>query len=93
MVDPSCTKNPTHLQALVKSVYDYASKLLDASNWERYWLVSYRHGVEVSRKLIYEVTLQKNMVATCACSLISKVTNLSMKAIDALYGTAQVKFI
>ncbi|MCB1109993.1 MAG: hypothetical protein KDK64_03360 [Chlamydiia bacterium] len=40
------------MKSTLQGIYDYSNKFFDDSYWQYYWLVTYRHGVEVGRQLI-----------------------------------------
>ena len=90
MVHPSCTTEETHLQSVVKSIYRYINNMFDKSDWDRYWKVTYKNGVEISKVLHYKIKLQPNPISSCECTLTPTVSDLSMNFIDSQFGKAVV---
>lgn len=87
---PNCSNIPSHLQSTVKSIYDYINTLFHNSSWNRYWMINTQNGVETSRNLHYEISLQNNPISSCACTLKPYLESIGMQAVDAFYGRANV---
>ena len=49
--------NDAAVQGAVQKLYDYSTEFFSGSDWDVYWLITTRHGHEVSRRLVYDVTI------------------------------------
>ena len=89
LVSSSCTEEAHHIKSVLKSIYGCMSKLLDKSSWDRYLETTYTSNrVKISHKIYYSVNLQNNPVLSCDCTLIPRLTGLSMSGRDVWYGLA-----
>ncbi len=91
MIHPSCTKEASHLQAAVQSIYKYVDTLFKKESLKPYWRVRFRDGIEVGRTLYYEVVVSGHAPDPCACTLPIKLVELTMKAVDIYHGATRVE--
>jgi hypothetical protein len=91
LVDSSCTKDSDHLKTSVQSIYNHITKFFNNSSWSRYWEVTEKNGVEVSRSLIYDIFLKNHTPEHCGCSLTPTLTDCEVSLIDSYYGSADVR--
>lgn len=87
MTYPGCLKDPSHLASTVKSIVEYMHNLFKNSSWYSYWNVTYQNGVEIGRRLVYEVTPKNLSLEACRCSLKPYLGDLSISAYNILYKT------
>lgn len=85
LVDSSCTKEAHHVKSALKSMYGYISKLLDKSHWDRRLQITYTN-VSTKHEIYYSINLQNNPVLPCDCTLIPRLTGISMSGNDTRLG-------
>lgn len=89
LVDSSCTKEAHHVKSVLKSIYNYMSKLLDKSHWDRRLQITYTNtytNVSTKHEIYYSVNLQNNPILPCDCTLTPSLTGISMSGNDAWSG-------
>jgi|694.fasta_scaffold148748_2 hypothetical protein len=80
--------DPKNLQSNLQAIYNHATSFFNNSSWSRHWLVSYKNGIEISRKLVYTITLQNNSLVPSLGTFFPSLVNYSINLIDNIYGAA-----
>ena len=75
----------------LKSTYDYTTNFFNqCSSWQRYWEIQTKKGLETSRKLMYDVTVQPSKLVGDKPPYIDGIT---VSALDDSFGRATVNLL
>lgn len=80
LINPNFIREGEGLRAAVKAIWDYGSTLLEKSIWDRHWLVTSRNGWEVSRTIVYSVSLLKRSLEPYVSLIETKISAVAEQA-------------
>ena len=93
LVHKACTKSAEHMKSALHTISDAVSRIFDGSVWKRYWYIEYHRGVEISRELRFDITLQNNPIEACKCTLAPIFEGMRAEVVDRTLGKAAHVFV